>query len=331
MTCKDVRVASLRLPTIARATAVRLNSRAACFLRGDCAHLANGFCVYFRVVFSLVCAVLVTATRAVADDATVENYYRSVLVRMNALPQAALVSYEAVARASGAQFYVSRDPATGEAEFGFSVGSALGDTDERWPVIVRTADDTTSVRLTEAYARTRFPALNATWGGIDSWMRFGMQEPALPSTTAEPAVTPQRASSAPPVIAVVRSLGLSVYRVSDAGMTTCDGGAPARRLRLTPRDDRSHHPATDLAIDTASGLICTIRFQIEHSDLVDRDGYVELHLASVGRYYLVTRGEISFTSGYRLGRQFVRLFLDYIGMAFPQAAPAGAFAARQRL
>lgn len=279
-----------------------------------------------RTIYAAFTLVLGLTSGAACADPGVEEYYRGVLAAMARLPQPPLVAYDVVARASGAAFYVTRDPGTGEAEFGFSVGSALGDTNDWWPVLVRTSDTTTSVRLNQTYAVTRFPALNATWGGIDSWMRFGMQEAQTPAPSPSPVAEASRDPNAPRVIAVVRSLGLSIYRVNDGGKATCDDGSSGRLLHLTAREDGSRHPATDVTVDAATDTICTIRFHIERSELVDRDGYVELHLAPVESYYLVKRGEISFTAGPRLGRQHIRVFLDYASVAFPRAVPPGAFA-----
>lgn len=269
----------------------------------------------------IACVLACVAPLRAAEPGSVEEYYRSVLVQMARLPQPSLVSYDVFARASGATFYVSRDPQTGEAEFGFSVGSALGDTSQWWPVLVRTSDNTTSVLLEGARAVTRFPALNATWGGIDSWMRFGMQ-----AATPPPAPAPETPlAGSLPVIADVHSLDPGVYRVSDGGTTTCGDNTPARLLHLTARRDPAHHPATDVGVQTSTHTICTIRFELERSDLVDRNGFVELYFARIGSYYLVDRGEISFDAGPKLGRQHVRLFLDYARIEFPAAVPPGAF------
>lgn len=268
----------------------------------------------------LACAVPVRAE----DPASAEDYYRSVLVRMARLPQPPLVSYDVFARASGAMFYVSRDPQTGEAEFGFSVGT-LGDTSQWWPVLVRTSDNTTSILLEGTRAVTRFPAFNATWGGIDSWMRFGMQS-ALPAPVLITHEQETPVNGGLPVIAVVRSLDPGIYRVRDGGTTACADNTPARLFHLTARQDPSRHPATDIGVQIATQTICTIRFELEHSNLVDRNGFVELYFAHVGSYYLVDRGEISFDAGPKLGRQHVRLFLDYARIEFPAAVPPGAFA-----
>ena len=286
--------------------------------------------VFAPILYAALTLLTVAIAPAAADaPMTPEQYYRSVLGRMAALPQPALVSYDAVVRASGATFYVAREPQSGHAEFGFSVGSALGDTTQWWPVVVRTADNTTSVKLPDAYAVTRFPALNATWGGIDSWMRFGMQEAATPAAAIAPVPNAKGSGEEPPVIAVVRSLGAGSYRVRDGGSHACDDGGAGHLFHLSPRDDPLHHPATDVTVDESTQIICTIRFEIQRSDLVERDGYVELHLSAFGPYYMVTRGEISFLAGRKVGHQRIRLFIDYANVAFPQTAPPRAFLAPQ--
>ncbi len=279
----------------------------------------------YSLLTLVVACVVVCAGPAPADEpGSIEEYYRSVLARMARLPQPSLVSYDAVVRASGATFYVSRDAKSGAAEFGFSVAPALGNTSQWWPVLVRSRDNTTSVLLERTRAVTRFPALNATWGGIDSWMRFGMQE-ATPTPMPAPVPSANPLTGEMPVIAVVHSLDPGIYHARDGGATTCANNSPAHLIHLTPREDPSRHPATDISVQTSTQTICTIRFQLEHSNLVDRNGYVELHIAQVASYYLVNRGEISFDAGPQLGRQHVRLFLDYVRIEFPAASPPGAF------
>ncbi len=280
------------------------------------------------VLVTIVVACVLMRDAAVRADEleSVDAYYRSVISHMSHLPQPPLVSYDAVVRASGATFYVSRDPQSGEAEFGFSVGPALGDTSRWWPVLVRTKDNMTSVQLDTARAVTRFPALNATWGGIDSWMRFGMQE-ATARPEPAPLATAAATSREMPVIAIVHSFDPGIYRARDGGWTTCADNSTARLIRLTARDDAARHPATDIGVQASTQTICTIRFALEHSDLIDRNGYVELHIARVGSYYVVERGEISFDAGAKLGRQHVRLFIDYVRIAFPTVSPPGTFPA----
>ena len=280
---------------------------------------------YALLTMVLACVLAGTAVAHAAETESAEDYYRLVLARMAGLPQPSLVSYDVIVRATGATFYVSRDPQSGEAEFGFSVGPALGDTSQWWPVLVRTRDNMTSVLLDSMRAVTRYPALNATWGGIDSWMRFGMQD-ATPAPVSAPLAPVDAPAARLPVIAVVRSLDPGIYRVSDGGRTRCADKTPARLLHLVARENPSQHPATDIGIQTSTQTVCTIRFELERSDLVDRNGYVELYIAQVGSYYLVHRSEIAFDAGPRLGRQHVRLFLDYARIEFPMDAPPDAFA-----
>ncbi len=282
----------------------------------------RGLYVALTLLFPIV---LACSGLASADEPqSVDDYYRGVLAQMSRLPEPPLVSYDVVVRASGATFYVSRDPENGEAEFGFSVGPALGDTSARWPVVVRTNDNATSVLLDNARAVTHFPAFNATWGGIDAWMRFGMAS-ATPVPSASPPAPASSRAEDYRVIAVVRSLDLGIYRVRDGGTTNCDDKSPARLLHLTARDNASRHPATDISVQTATQTICTIRFELERSELVGRNGYVQLYIKQLGSYYLVDRGEISFDAGPKLGRRHVRLFLNYVGVEFPSASPTGAF------
>ncbi len=278
-----------------------------------------------RLLASL--AVLAALIALPVDAATPRREFLDALARMNGVPQPPYVEYEVVVRASGAQFYVTRDPLTGNAEYGFSVGRALGNTDKRWNVVVRNRDEVSAVKLGDTYAATRFPGLNATWGGIDDWMRFGINGRVAtpePSPSAQPLASP--AATEAPVIAIVHALVAPDYRVSGGGPATCDGGSAARRFYLRARSDPYRHPATDVTVDDATHAICTIRFELVHNDVVDRDGFVELHLTKSAGVYVVGRGEISFIAQPKLGGGRVRIFIDYVGVQFSTSPPPQAFA-----
>lgn len=249
------------------------------------------------------------------------QYFLDALARMNGVAQPPYVSYEVVVRATGAQYYIIRDPITGNAEYGFSVGHALGETDNRWNVYVRTRDETTAVQFPNAYAITHFPVLNATWGGIDDWMRFGI---AGRAATRVPEATPSPvASTGARVIAVVHAFSTPEYDVRGGEAAMCDNGSAGRIFYLRAKFDPYRHPATDVTVDNATHTVCTIRFELQHNDIVDRDGFVELHLAKTGGVYMVRRGEISFVARPKLGGSRVRIFIDYVGIHFPASPPAG--------
>ena len=242
---------------------------------------------------------------------------------MNGIPQPAYVSYQVVVRAAHAQYDVVRDAQTGRAEYGFSIGDALGDTDRRWDAIVRTRDGTTAVKLGDTYATSNFPILNATWSGIDDWLRFGIDgRPATPEPRGVPAASP---SPDVRTIAVVHSLSAPAYLVSGGSSAGCDGNVPGRIYYLRAKYDPFRHPATDVTVDDASGTICTIRFALQRNGVVDRDGYAELHLRRSNGAVLVDRGEIAFVPKRPLGNRRVRIFIDYVGVSFPAAPPASAF------
>lgn len=285
-------------------------------VRGTVGAIAAGALFGAVAAFAALCP----AGAATAGD----EVFRAV-ARMDAVRAPAYVSYEVVVRAHGAQYYVTRDPTSGKAEFGFSVGRALGDTDHRWNVVVRTADETTSVALPGAYAVTAFPVLNATWGGIDAWMRFGIRGRDARPADRRPAAA--ATTPAVPTIAVVHALSAPAYAVSGGGSSTCDGGAPARRFFLRARYDATRHPATDITIDDATRTICTIRFQLQRNEIVSGNAYVELHLQPLHGVFIVKRGEIAFDPNPRLGARRIRLFIDYVGVTFPFVAPPGAFQA----
>ena len=221
---------------------------------------------------------------------------------MASLPQVRFAMYDVTVRSSGAQFYVSRD-ADQRAEFGFSVGNAIGDVADTWPVVVRPYFAETTVKLADGYAVSLWPVLNATWNGVAAWMRYGPQS-AVAAATPSPAPIPQP-SGEPQIIETVRSLGRSLYDVTYAGESVCPSGVAARLFHLTPRDRSSDHPATDVTIEARSFFICRIRFELHENAFVERGGHIELDLRMIGAYPFVDESFIDFQTRRAFGNNHI--------------------------
>lgn len=163
------------------------------------------------------------------------------------------------------------------------------------------------------------PIFNPTWRGAYDWLRYGLQgRPALGAQSAQPASTGLK------TIAALTALSPGAYDVDAGGAQMCPGGTSGVHLRFHPRFDPDAHPLTDVVIDDASNRICSMRFRIGSKGLVyAMTGFMELHFAQAGRYWLVSGGSGDivmqfFGEAYRHGS----IDFAYTGVAFtPQETP----------
>lgn len=244
-----------------------------------------------------------------------QSFYDRALARMASLPAPRIAMYNVTVRSQGAQFYVSRD-ADGRVEFGFSVGSAIGDTNDTWPVMVLPEDAVTRVKLSDGFALSSWPVLNATWNGVAAWMRYGPQSDVAPATPL-PQPLPQ-ASGAPSVIETVRSLGRSFYDVAYVGAGACPSGEAARQFHLTPRDRSQEHPATDVTIEESSFFICRIRFELQPNSFVEPRGHIDLYLKRYGVYPFVDQSFIDFQTRRAFGNNHIVIATVYRDVTLSQ-------------
>lgn len=256
-----------------------------------------------------------------APPVDVRALYRQALQRMANMPEPPVVAYTATIRATGSTFYVGVEPNSGEAEFGIAIG-ALGANTKSWPVVVRTADGSTTIALEGGSAQTAYPIFDATWFGAYTWLRYGFDgKPRIaPSETPvpSPAGTPAPEPSVEGLIAVVRAINIGFYRVVDRGDDRCENGDAARRVRLIANGDPDEHPATDASIDLTTKDICTLGFDLRPTQFLAQSGYVLLHFARVGDYAMVTDGHIEFNTKFHgIGRRRVDIDLRYGGVTFP--------------
>lgn len=147
-------------------------------------------------------------------------------------------------------------------------------------------------------AITRLALLNATWRGLDTWMRYGFEGAAPPTPkpvapSASPSVAVQD-----PVIAVVTAIGIAYYDVRDGGDGTCPDGGAGHRIELEPRGDPYEHPLRGVTIDDATGLFCSMRFiaplryNVFGAPVAAAD--VEVHLMELDGYFVVSDERVAF-------------------------------------
>jgi len=243
------------------------------------------------------------------------------------MPSPPLVAYTVTVTSTGAAFLVALDPASGEAEFGFSIADAIGYTSRSWLAVVRTSDVVTAVELDGGYARSRYPIFDPTWSGAYEWLRFGFdgRPPATPAPGASVAPAAEDAAG-PSVIAVVRAISSGAYRVDDRGTEACEDGQNGKHLRLEPTGDPDRYPATDLVLRSGDDRICTMRFDLRPTQFWALAGTVELHFAQIGGYEVVGDGRLQFSARIRgIGKRRVTMRMLYSDFSFPSRAPEGAF------
>ena len=260
----------------------------------------------------------VFAALLLAATLDAQAYYRLALQRMVNLPEPPVVSYTATIHATGSRFYVSVEPETGLAEFGFSIGSALGVNSASWLVSVQTANAITRVDLDGTAAVTRYPIFDATWWGAYVWLRYGFNGRSL--ATPSPSTSPTELESELGIIAVVRAIDPGAYRIIDRGNDTCENGDAARHMRLVAYSDPDRYPASDITIDVKTNDICTMGFDLRPTQFLAQTGNVQLHFTNVNGYPLVTDGRIQMSTKFHgLGKRKVEFDLQYTNVTFPKA------------
>ncbi len=279
-----------------------------------------------KVPFPAIAAALLILAPATAGaqaaPPSADEYYTQALERMKALPEPLVVTYDASVDAYGARFLLNSSK--GRASFALVIGSGGGVKQGTWQVAARTSDVVTSIAVSEkTRALSASPIFNATWNGAYNFMRYGLDGPA---TNEETAASAGAIPGSQRVIAMVKAIGTGYYRAQDAGAGTCSGGVAGHNIHLIARSDPQGHPLTDVTIDTASGLICTMRFGFRDGGPVDVSGFAVLHLGRVGVYQMISDEQIELNlrvMGIEAKR--VGMIARYEDVAFPASLPPALF------
>ncbi len=156
----------------------------------------------------------------------------------------------------------------------------------------------TGVRVTlDGVARhVSSPIFNPTWSGIEDWMKYGFDGPPGKSLDTPVRATPTAPpdATAPPTIAVVAAADPGAYRITDGGITSCEGGRPGHRLLFHALWNPDIHPLTSVVIEESTQRFCTMSFRLGASSALSFTGTFELHLGAVSEYWLVTDGTADF-------------------------------------
>src|SRR5579862_3502566 len=246
----------------------------------------------WAVVASLVLVLAIPGRGAPAEiDATA--YYRSALAAMQSVVEPPYLTYRTTVPASDGTILISRGD-DGRAELAVAAGESEL---QSWNVAYRDADGLASLTLANGErVISQLAAFDPTWRGAFTWLRRGFGA-ALPGATPPPATTapsPTPAESAPPLLAIVRAINENAYDIRDGGETACGDGRPARVLWTTARSDALEHPMTRAVVDVQSRRFCGLRFHERlPSPAVTFDLDIDLQMGPVGRYYLITGGNVS--------------------------------------
>ena len=275
-------------------------------------------------MFALVMLLAVLTSAPSAAGSAAERY-GAALERMRATQEPNVAVYHAKLSVPGGNIVANSTRGTLYLRFGQGV---MGPSIENF--FVRTDRDRTEflVLLPEQQkALARVSLLNATWQGIESWIRYGFEPDALaPSPTPLPDAP--NANGDLRVISVVSSFGLAFYDASDGGTESCGNGDPGHAIKLSPRGKELEHPLRGVTIDDTTGLFCTMRF-VAPAQL----GYpytaianVTLHLGEIDGYLLIQDEAIDMiATAAQLPDQHSSATMTFDGFIFPgNASPASA-------
>lgn len=220
-----------------------------------------------------------------------EAVYLAALARMRETRQPELLAYRAHLSVPNGAIYASRT-SKGYLYLRFGQGD-FGDSDATFYLRVARDDASYSVQLGSAVARTRLPMLNATWQGIDDWIRYGFDgDPNR--ATPEPSASPTPDAQNIKVIATVSSFGLAYYRARFGAPKPCANNDDGQEIDLSPVGDPYAHPLRSVTIDRSTGVFCTMRFIAPASAPYGYSAVanVTLHLADANSFLIVRNEEI---------------------------------------
>lgn len=267
----------------------------------------------------------VVALAAIAGLASPNDAYRAALQTMRSLPVPSYVTYRADLDPGDATISLT-NLVDGRIKprivigAGYYAGSSFDAT-------YRASDGLAAIAVDpDRRSYTNLALFDPTWNGVSLWLRRGLlatidRAGATPGPDASP--TPAKV---PATILTVTAFDPNAYRVEDAGVGWC-GSDPGRMLHLTATRDVQRHPLQRVVIDAVDGRICLARFAVSGSEgPAQFDGYVELQLALIDGYPMVTDGYVDVgvrESGERLGFAHVRF--HYRDVHTPVAPPPSVF------
>ena len=242
-------------------------------------------------MLALVLAMAVSQTPNTSPSAS--DYYRSALRATESLPTPTQASYRAHIVSRGMRFSLTPygEDLQPIVSFGDAGGSPI---DLRGPY--RFSSGTVTMRQDTKTYYVRVPMFDPTWGGIAQWMRYGFYGPTDDEARAMANRIPISTPKPPDLhtIAVIRAIAPSAYRISDGGAALCHDGSPGHKLVMQAIRNPEKNPLTGVVVDVKSLRLCTMDFRLGANSALSFTGSFELHLNSVGPYWLVTDGDADF-------------------------------------
>ena len=232
---------------------------------------------------------------AISNEApSATRYYTEALETTRNVPKPATVSYMEHITSHGMRFLIA--PSHGEAQFAIGYGRDMR-TAQDVPVCFDAATHGVQLQFDKGSYRIRVAMFNATWYGIEDWLKYGFDgaPPDAPNAVAAPAPKPSPAATdGPQTIAVVSAVDPGAYTISDGGQVACSDGAPGHRLLLRALRDPDRHPLTSVVVDSGSMRFCTMDFRMGAPGALSLTGQFEVHFRAVGPYWLAHDGTADF-------------------------------------
>jgi hypothetical protein len=239
---------------------------------------------------ALALAVALASPTPVASPSA-ETVYLAALARMRETRQPGLLTYRAHLSVPNGAISASRT-SKGYLYLRFGQGD-FGASDATF--YLRVARDYASygVQLGSEEARTRLPMLNATWQGIDDWIRYGFDGDPHHATPA-PSASPSPGAQNMRVIATVSSFGLAYYHARFGAPEPCANKDEGQVIDLAPVGDPYAHPLRSVTIDRSTGVFCTMHFIAPASAPFGYSAVanVTLRLADANDFLIVRKEEI---------------------------------------
>ncbi|HUY11564.1 MAG TPA: hypothetical protein VMV73_04815, partial [Candidatus Dormibacteraeota bacterium] len=128
-------------------------------------------------------------------------------------------------------------------------------------------------------------AFDPTWAGVYDFVQYGVAplNPQASSPAPSPSPRANVKTKGLRIIAIVKAIAPSAYRISDRGAALCPDGAPGHALYLDAIRDPLQHMLTNVVIEAATGRFCSMRFSAAASVVaVGGSITIDLQFGSVG-------------------------------------------------
>jgi hypothetical protein len=274
-------------------------------------------------------ALATTRASAGADALAPAAAYAQALGVMGALVQSPFETFTASVTATGAGVALNADgnAATLAVGFGKAYKPAAS-----WQVNLRTADGKALIHAANgATLETHSQLFKPTWQGAYQWARYGFGHPPIAAPQAAAVASPAADDAAQAVIGRTIAIAPGAYRIDDGDPQSCPSGESGRHLHLTALVNPATHPLTDVVIESVSGRICTMRFNLARGNTFSLTGTFDLDFDERGGYWVVIDGSARvLMRAFGIGAKHASMTFAYTNFTFPAQPPEPQLAAAAR-